>query len=62
MLQLAYDQYSLNVIPALGEVVTGDRGSYQVRRVRCGGLPSPRGSLTPPCGGACRLGAPPRST
>ena len=28
-LQWAYDRYSFNVIPALGEAVTGDRDSYQ---------------------------------
>ena len=27
--QWAYDRYSFNVIPAMGQVVTGDRGSYQ---------------------------------
>lgn len=29
MLQKAYDLYSFNVIPALGQMVTGDRESYQ---------------------------------
>ena len=29
MLQKAYDLYSFNVIPALGQMVTGDRDSYQ---------------------------------
>jgi demethylmenaquinone methyltransferase / 2-methoxy-6-polyprenyl-1,4-benzoquinol methylase len=29
MLQKAYDLYSFNIIPALGQVVTGDRASYQ---------------------------------
>ncbi len=29
LLQKAYDLYSFNVIPALGQVVTGDRASYQ---------------------------------
>ena len=29
MLDVAYDMYSFNVIPALGEWVTGDRDSYQ---------------------------------
>lgn len=29
MLQKAYDLYSFNVIPVLGQVVVGDRGSYQ---------------------------------
>lgn len=29
MLQWAYDRYSFNVIPAMGQVVTGDRESYQ---------------------------------
>ncbi len=28
-LQWAYDRYSFNVIPAMGQVVTGDRESYQ---------------------------------
>jgi demethylmenaquinone methyltransferase/2-methoxy-6-polyprenyl-1,4-benzoquinol methylase len=28
-LQWAYDRYSFNVIPAMGQVVTGDRDSYQ---------------------------------
>ncbi|MFN3642662.1 MAG: bifunctional demethylmenaquinone methyltransferase/2-methoxy-6-polyprenyl-1,4-benzoquinol methylase UbiE [Gemmobacter sp.] len=28
-LQWAYDRYSYNVIPAMGQVVTGDRDSYQ---------------------------------
>ena len=28
-LQWAYDRYSFNVIPVMGEVVTGDRDSYQ---------------------------------
>ena len=28
-LQWAYDRYSLNVIPVMGQVVTGDRDSYQ---------------------------------
>jgi demethylmenaquinone methyltransferase/2-methoxy-6-polyprenyl-1,4-benzoquinol methylase len=29
MLQKAYDLYSFNVIPRMGEAVTGDRASYQ---------------------------------
>jgi demethylmenaquinone methyltransferase/2-methoxy-6-polyprenyl-1,4-benzoquinol methylase len=29
MLQKAYDLYSFNVIPAIGQAVTGDRDSYQ---------------------------------
>ena len=29
MLQKAYDMYSFNVIPALGQIVAGDRDSYQ---------------------------------
>lgn len=29
LLQRAYDLYSFNVIPALGQMVTGDRASYQ---------------------------------
>jgi len=29
MLQWAYDRYSFNVIPAMGQAVTGDRESYQ---------------------------------
>jgi len=29
LLDVAYDAYSFNVIPALGELVTGDRDSYQ---------------------------------
>ncbi|HXH73081.1 MAG TPA: class I SAM-dependent methyltransferase [Mariprofundaceae bacterium] len=29
LLDVAYDAYSFNVIPALGELVTGDRASYQ---------------------------------
>lgn len=29
LLQRAYDLYSFNVIPAMGQVVTGDRDSYQ---------------------------------
>ncbi|MDR5652470.1 bifunctional demethylmenaquinone methyltransferase/2-methoxy-6-polyprenyl-1,4-benzoquinol methylase UbiE [Ruixingdingia sedimenti] len=29
MLQWAYDRYSFNVIPAMGQVVAGDRDSYQ---------------------------------
>lgn len=29
LLQKAYDAYSFNVIPALGQAVTGDRASYQ---------------------------------
>jgi len=29
LLQWAYDRYSFNVIPAMGQVVTGDRESYQ---------------------------------
>jgi len=29
LLQQVYDQYSFNVIPAIGEVVASDRGSYQ---------------------------------
>ena len=29
MLQKAYDLYSFNVIPAMGQMVAGDRGSYQ---------------------------------
>ena len=29
LLQKAYDLYSFNVIPALGQLVTGDRASYQ---------------------------------
>ena len=29
LLQKAYDLYSFNVIPAMGQVVTGDRASYQ---------------------------------
>jgi demethylmenaquinone methyltransferase / 2-methoxy-6-polyprenyl-1,4-benzoquinol methylase len=29
MLQKAYDLYSFNVIPRMGQVVTGDRDSYQ---------------------------------
>lgn len=28
-LQWAYDRYSFNVIPAMGQIVTGDRDSYQ---------------------------------
>jgi demethylmenaquinone methyltransferase/2-methoxy-6-polyprenyl-1,4-benzoquinol methylase len=28
-MQWAYDRYSYNVIPAMGQVVTGDRDSYQ---------------------------------
>lgn len=28
-MQWAYDRYSYNVIPTMGQVVTGDRGSYQ---------------------------------
>ena len=28
-LQWAYDRYSFNVIPAMGQVVAGDRDSYQ---------------------------------
>ncbi|MFV1078784.1 class I SAM-dependent methyltransferase, partial [Klebsiella pneumoniae] len=28
-MQWAYDRYSFNVIPALGQAVTGDRDSYQ---------------------------------
>lgn len=28
-LQWAYDRYSFNVIPSMGQAVTGDRGSYQ---------------------------------
>jgi demethylmenaquinone methyltransferase/2-methoxy-6-polyprenyl-1,4-benzoquinol methylase len=29
LLDMVYDAYSFNVIPALGEWVTGDRASYQ---------------------------------
>ena len=29
LMQKAYDAYSFNVIPALGQIVTGDRDSYQ---------------------------------
>jgi len=29
LLDVAYDAYSFNVIPAMGEMVTGDRASYQ---------------------------------
>src|SRR4028119_715446 len=29
LLQKAYDLYSFNVIPRMGEAVTGDRASYQ---------------------------------
>lgn len=29
MMQWAYDRYSFNVIPAMGQIVTGDRDSYQ---------------------------------
>ncbi len=29
MMQWAYDRYSFNVIPAMGQAVTGDRDSYQ---------------------------------
>ncbi len=29
LMQKAYDLYSFNVIPAMGQVVAGDRGSYQ---------------------------------
>ena len=29
MLQQAYDTYSFNVIPAVSNIVTGDRNSYQ---------------------------------
>jgi demethylmenaquinone methyltransferase/2-methoxy-6-polyprenyl-1,4-benzoquinol methylase len=29
VLQEAYDRYSFSVIPAMGELVTGDRASYQ---------------------------------
>lgn len=29
VLQAAYDRYSFGVIPAMGEIVTGDRASYQ---------------------------------
>jgi demethylmenaquinone methyltransferase/2-methoxy-6-polyprenyl-1,4-benzoquinol methylase len=29
VLQEAYDRYSFSVIPRLGELVTGDRASYQ---------------------------------
>lgn len=29
LMQKAYDLYSFNVIPLMGQVVTGDRGSYQ---------------------------------
>ena len=29
VLQQAYDQYSFNVIPALGGLVTGDKDSYK---------------------------------
>lgn len=29
LMQKAYDTYSFNVIPALGQIVTGDRDSYQ---------------------------------
>ncbi len=29
MLQKAYDLYSFNVIPVMGQVVAGDRDSYQ---------------------------------
>jgi demethylmenaquinone methyltransferase/2-methoxy-6-polyprenyl-1,4-benzoquinol methylase len=29
LLQAAYDAYSFNVIPRMGQVVTGDRDSYQ---------------------------------
>ncbi|GAA0290532.1 bifunctional demethylmenaquinone methyltransferase/2-methoxy-6-polyprenyl-1,4-benzoquinol methylase UbiE [Rhodovulum strictum] len=29
MLQWAYDRYSFNVIPVMGQIVTNDRGSYQ---------------------------------
>lgn len=29
LLQKAYDLYSFNVIPAMGQIVTGDRDSYQ---------------------------------
>ena len=28
-MQWAYDRYSFNVIPAMGQAVTGDRDSYQ---------------------------------
>lgn len=35
-MQWAYDRYSFNVIPAMGQAVTGDRDSYQylVRSIR----------------------------
>jgi demethylmenaquinone methyltransferase / 2-methoxy-6-polyprenyl-1,4-benzoquinol methylase len=29
LMQKAYDLYSFNVIPAMGQVVAGDRASYQ---------------------------------
>ncbi len=29
LLDIVYDAYSFNIIPALGEIVTGDRASYQ---------------------------------
>lgn len=29
LMQWAYDRYSFNVIPSLGQIVTGDRESYQ---------------------------------
>ena len=29
LLQKAYDLYSFNVIPVMGQIVTGDRDSYQ---------------------------------
>ncbi|MDQ7002308.1 MAG: class I SAM-dependent methyltransferase, partial [Ghiorsea sp.] len=29
MLGVIYDTYSFNVIPAMGEMITGDRDSYQ---------------------------------